>query len=231
MDNLQANLKASIGNLFTDSSPYLEDVLKLTNKSIEELYNEGKIAIRNESSLSGLALQFRVKKMLRDMGYDVGDGRSPDLEDLILKYQSNYETKLNIVIEVKSGKKPQVSRDDLRQLDDWIFDLSGEEDARKWKPKKIGGPNIGASQGVWIRHIHPTPHKGVMIYNGPTSKDFPSRSNECINPNDVDFVTKRNFCIIPFSILIRKYNEIKEGDLTTEQFWEEMHSAVGLLRE
>ena len=137
-----------------------------------------------------------------------------------------------IVLEIKSSNKasgPSIA--ELRELDDWVFELSGEEFARK---EGLGGgcdPLAVSSYGmVTERHTHPSPHKGVMVFNGPREKKFQERQEKDILVSDQkDFVFKRNICIISLECLISWYDEYQINNSVNSNFWEIIHSTVGVL--
>jgi len=175
-------------------------------------------------SLEGEDLTRRVQEILKQMGFNVEKGR-PGKEDLIIRKPSP------VVIEVKSRRnKEGILYEHLRQLDDRIFELSGEEEARKgnvpvFKPTwSYGKSVIGGSS-----FNHPKPHKGVLIFNGPTSIPFHARSGSCLPPNQKDFVEKRRLCIIPFATLIKYYERYKEDASASDTLWGKMLSTVRVL--
>ena len=104
------------------------------------------------------------------------------MEDFVVKSPFDYEPSKPIVLEVKSSRKQHISRDQLRQLDDWVFELSGEQEARKYGLQGKGGIDTLAfvSHGMVTREsrprYHPTPHKGVFIFNGPVGTPFNKRN-------------------------------------------------------
>ncbi len=133
-------------------------------------------------------------------------------------------------VEVKSSQKPHVSRDNLRQLDDRVFDLAGEVKARK---EGLGGgldPLALVTQGLASRKKrHPTPHKGVMIFNGPVGLDFSERRSICFDENDREFIEKRNFCIISLDVLIDYVKAFEKDEAIRFILWENIHKTAGML--
>jgi len=174
----------------------------------------------------------RVKKIFSEMGFEVSQGRANNLEDFIIKPRQHFKMKSPLVVEVKSGKKHYVDRKSLRQLDDWVFELSGEDKARKGDTLNASakaGWSYGSSVMMPKAYEHPTPHKGVMIYNGPVGVVFEERGTNCINPSDEEFANKRFFCIIPFHVLIRYSERISAEEIEPEELWEKIHKTSGLL--
>jgi hypothetical protein len=113
-----------------------------------------------------------------------------------------------------------------------VFELSGEEKARKGDTLNDSF-QAGWSYGKPVlfpkQYKHPTPHKGVLIYNGPVSVTFNDRNANCISPNDGEFVSKRFLCIIPFHELVGYSKNVLEEKIKPEQLWEEIHKTSGLL--
>ena len=172
------NLKLVIEN-YVSSLPSLlryDMMLKEIETILESLSETGALTLGHDKDLTGKALEIRIRLLFEKMGFDVVKGRS-SMEDFIIKPPLDTQISDPLVLEVKSSQKPNLSRDNLRQLDDWVFDLSGEEKARK---EGLGGgvdPLAMVTQGLASRKKrHPTPHKGVLIFNGPVGIDFSVRS-------------------------------------------------------
>ncbi len=167
--------------------------------------------------------------LFEKLGFDVVKGRS-SMEDFIIKPPSDTQINDPLVLEVKSSQKPHLSRDNLRQLDDWVFDLSGEEKARK---EGLGGgvdPLAMVTQGLASRKKrHPTPHKGILIFNGPVGIDFSERSSICFDENDREFIEKRNFCIISLDVLVNYMKAFEKDEAIRLIFWESIHKTAGML--
>jgi len=118
--------------------------------------------------------------------------------------------------------------DDLRQLDDWVFDLSGEAQARR---QGLGGGFDGLAmlmQGARTRrHRHPTPHKGILVFNGPVGTPLSQRTITCLHSNDLAFVQTRNFCIISLAKLMESVQNIQANTLAPGNFWDSLHATAG----
>ena len=159
-------------------------------------------------------------------------GRAKNLEDFIIEPHKNFSIQSPLIVEVKSGKDQYTHREHLRQLDDWVFELSDEDKARK-------GDTLNDSfQMCWFegnvittpkQYKHPTPHKGVMVYNGPVGVMFKDKNKNCINPNDSEFVNKRFFCITPFNILVKCSEKFFAKEIELEELWEKIQKTSGLL--
>ncbi len=125
------------------------------------------------------------------------------------------------MLEIKSSRHFQISVDDLRQLDDWVFDLSGEEKTRK---KGLGGGIdvlAMATQGMLSESKrHPDPHKGVLIFNGTLGMPFEERISSKLHSNQIELVEKRNFCIISIQDLLKLFEK-------PEEVWSILHETAG----
>jgi len=184
-------------------------------KEITLLQESGKISLGLDQNLGGFSLELRVKELFKSAGFNIENGRK-GYEDFTINADKKFSTQESIVIEVKSSKSAVPKLDDLRQLDDWVFKLSGEEDARK-----NGITSYSMFNTISQTNKHPTPYKGLFIFNGPIGIDFESRSKTCIHPSQMDFVITRNFCIITLNALI---DLLKNDD---EFIWNTIHNTVG----
>jgi len=230
-ETLRHAIKAVIGQT---EKPLLHKIMQAVNSELECLCGEGAITVGPDYSLTGLGLECRVKELFQKVGFEIHRGRD-GMEDFIVNAPPNAKPTTPLVLEVKSSRKPHVVRDELRQLDDWVFELSGEQEARKHGLGGKGGVDHLAfvSWGLVSRQsqrvFHPTPHKGVLVFNGPIELPFSKRASDCIGPNDRDFVYKRNFCVIPFQILLG-YCEGCMGDpAKMHELWTLIQSTAGTL--
>ena len=146
------------------------------------------------------------------------------MEDLVVDPPNGFSPPKPLVVEVKSSRKPNISRDDLRQLDDWVFELSGEEDARK---HGIGVPGAIITQGLGAVGRHPTPHKGVMVFNGPLTVPFDLRTGS-LGANEEEFARKRSFAIIPSATLLACAKAIDARRDRRSEIWSAIHVCEGL---
>ncbi|MBB1445090.1 hypothetical protein [Pseudoalteromonas sp. SG43-3] len=183
--------------------------------NLEKLHETGELSLGNDKDLSGKPLELRVKELFKKAGFNIKNGRN-GYEDFTISPDNNFSIQDSIVIEVKSSKNISPKLSDLRQLDDWVFNLSGEENARKH--------GLGSSeQFTWSGGMtkHPTPHKGLFIFNGPIGHDFNERLNKFIHPSQLDFLNKRNFCAISLNKLVY----LLSGD--KESAWNAIHETIG----
>jgi hypothetical protein len=194
---------------------------KVLDRELRALQKNGDLVLESDECLSGFSLELRVQRLFEAAGFAISEGR-PGMEDFVVGPNEEDGKKDNLVLEVKSSRSAQPSLDDLRQLDDWVFDLSGEETARK---KGLGGgPDVLAmSTGGMLSRPkrHPTPHKGILIFNGPISIPFADRPPQLLHPNQLEFAMKRNFCIIGLDRL----TELLKSE--RQSVWETLHNTVG----
>lgn len=228
LTQLQSAIRDIIKNM---GSPILQDVHAGIQAELKQLCNDRHISFGPDHNVGEFGLECRVKDLFLRMGLLVRDGRK-GLEDLIVTPvtppEGNSPTiplpAIPLVVEVKSSRKAFISRDDLRQLDDWVFELSGEEQARKHGITLPGNPILQGYGGVTGRHG--TPHKGVMVFNGPVGMPFNSRT-VCLGPNEEEFAKKRNFAIIPLATLIDCEKEITSRSELLSQIWASIHKCEG----
>lgn len=193
---------------------YLLDELKA-------LQRKGELSLGRDEDLSGMSLELRVQQLFQSVGFDIREGRV-GMEDFVVEPCEHDKITDKLVLEVKSSRNVQLQLDDLRQLDDWVFDLSGEELARK--VGLGGGVDLLALQTggmMSARKRHPKPHKGVLVFNGPLGVGFASRSSSILHSNLLEFAEKRNFCVIGLGQLIK----LLKSDRQT--VWETLHKTVG----
>lgn len=199
-------------------------------EALVELADEGFLELDPDYRLTGKSLEIRVKKVLEEVGFTIRSSRE-GFEDFIIIPPENTNTRDPIVLEVKSSRQPQIKREDLRQLDDWVFDLSNEHKARKHGLGGGGDLLSYASGGVFTSiNRRPSPHKGVMIFNGPVSTQFDQRRTSCLAANDIEFVEKRNFCVVPFESLLTFVSMIRDYTSTEVELWEKLHECIGVLQ-
>ena len=207
--------------------PGFDEVLNVMEGTLKALCKDGLVVLGPDYTLRNQALEFRVKEIFQGMDFDIRPGR-PKLEDFVVNTPASCPRSDPLVVEVKGSIRPNVGREDLRQLDDWVFDLSGEEKVRKRKRPR---PNTfyitaGLPKGP---SRHPSPHKGVMIFNGPVERPFSKRSATCLNPNDLEFVQKRNFCIVPFAVLGSYFQSYYRDSSLALGLWTQMQEMAGVL--
>lgn len=205
----------------------LADVVRLVYDELRGLAESGRLRLGEDKDLTGESLEVRVFLLLKSVGLAVSRGR-PGHEDIVVQSPSDAKTIRPLVIEVKSDRKPSVQRDDLRQLDDWVFDLSQEEVARK---QGLGGgfdPLAMATNGlISQKHQHPSPHKGVLIFNAPVGVPFINRTASCMSSDELAFAAKRNFCVMPLNSLVDAAQAIVQGKTSLVEFWEHVQQCEG----
>ena len=227
---LSAELVAAIESQTRDSAGEPLAVLsRAIQQELRRLAEAGLLSLGSDKDLTGESLEVRVFLLLQAMGINVVRGRQ-GMEDFVAHPPDGATPNRPLVIEVKSDRKPTVQREDLRQLDDWVFDLSQEEIARK---KGLGGGldtlAMVTNGLVSSTHHHPSPHKGVLIYNAPVGVPFDQRTSTSLSSDELAFVKKRNFCIVPINDLISIAKAIQQGQKDLLSTWKEIHETCGTL--
>ncbi|MDD5473142.1 MAG: hypothetical protein PHU34_03230 [Candidatus Methanoperedens sp.] len=227
--NTKELLSTAIRQVIESNNFTVEELKSWFDDELEYLVKYGKISYKDDRYLGGIALEIRIRNIFESLGFSVTKGKE-GLYDAIIYPQKNLEPTKPIVLEIKSGKDISPTRSDLRQLDDWVFELSGEEKARKYG---LGGEIDAialATDGLILpKYDHPSPHKGVMIYNNTAGVHFTSKVDNWLGKNEEDFSIKRNFCVMTFKTLLSWYNEIHKGNKKVATFWEKIHSTQGKL--
>lgn len=230
MTNILGSELISAINTYVGNHPEktFSEVSNAIGKELNRLSESGSLALGNDKDLTGESLEIRVFLLLRDMGIPIDRGRE-GLEDFVAKAPENTTPNIPLAIEVKSNRKPCVTREHLRQLDDWVFDLSQEEMARK---KGLGGKSdpVAMIHGglMTTTHHHPTPHKGVLVFNAPVGMLFEQRISSPLGPDEIDFAIKRNFCVISIDALISASESIQQGHKNVLDIWQKIHETCGI---
>lgn len=227
IDDFKEVLRKGIRNLMASDLEAIESSLW---DVIEELIDAGELETGPDHSLSGRFLEAEVRSTFRKMGFDVSRGPKGE-HDAKVEPPSGFDPEKPCVVEVKSSaKRAGPNRRDLRQLDDWVYELSDEKEARK---QGLGGKadTQSIATGGWFppTHHHPTPHKGVMVFNGPVGMPFDQRPRKCLGANEEEFAQKRDFCIIPFGSLLEWAQAIERESSLARQLWGAMHACAGEL--
>lgn len=229
IDGLRKACQGFASELSTNS---YNDLLSSFKKLLDIMARDGRVDIGEDAKLTNGALEIRVKMLFEHAGMEVMDGR-PGMEDLVVKPPENSGCYIPLAIEVKSKNKQSPLMDHLRQLDDYVFDLSREKEVRKrglskWnKPKsQIGGMSIGAIQPP---HIHPDRHKGVFVFNGPLGVPFENRPENWIESNQKQFVEDRGFCLMSLEALITWAEACHDNADRLNQFWKNIYETNGIL--
>jgi hypothetical protein len=195
----------------------------------------GKLHMNNGYRLAADELVTWVQCTLKEMGLSARIGR-PKLEDLVVDVPEFAADSCPWVVEVKSGAKVNPNIRNLRQLDDWVFDLSGERRIRrsslelgKGKPN-VSHRYIGAIQPA---AVHPTTHKGVLIYNGPVGMPLNQRPRPMLGKNqgenELKFADVRSFCVISLPCLDSWATACAISPTALKEFWSSVQICMGEL--
>ena len=110
------------------------------------------------------------------------------------------QIRIRFVLEVKSASKNWGNLAHLRQLDDWVYDISGEETLRKATPGDI---QAVATMGYMTQsdEVAAKRYKGVFVFN-PRGRSM----SEALSPQWPsgleEFAKKRGFCLMTFAQLL-----------------------------
>lgn len=209
-----------------------EDLESWFHRKMEILVNDGKLFYRHDEYLGGKALEIKVRHILKLIGLTISFDKNIDC-DGIINHNDNFNIKKPIVLEIKSGKSNCPSRTQLRQLDDYIFELSGEEKARK---EGLGGTGLKYDplHNMYGRNLvkqkklyHPTPHKGLMIYNNTEGTFFKESFHFELEFNEKVFCAKRDICVLSYKEFLDISKLIMEDKMQIEDFWNLIHKTVG----
>jgi hypothetical protein len=225
LENVMTVLEDGIRGL---NAPRLCDVEKAINSVIDSLIDDDILDLGPDHQLGGRGLESRVRCIFREMGFIVEKG--PDgYYDVLIKPAGGWKPTYPLVVEIKSGKSPSPGRHELRQLDDWVFELSGEEAVRKGKavaPGNLITRGLGGSL-----YSHPTPHKGLMIYNGSLGTSFADRTqgDAWLGANEKEFAERRAFCVASLPCILEWFDRHKRDDTIAHRLWETIHATIGVL--
>ena len=195
----------------------VDDLLQVVEKEAEILAASGELDLGPAHAAGGKVLEFSVKQAFRSGGFQVVDG-PPGEHDALVQPPPNARWKMPVVLEIKSSKLPSPARGDLRQLDDWVFGLSGEARIRRRGTMSIDefGPRL-------------TRHKGVMVFNGPVGTPFNQRAPNWLGGNEVAFAELHFLCVARLDHVLAWCGRAQGDEAQRLQFWEAMYGTGGAL--
>jgi|GEM_PF-4535385 len=201
------DLKAKLRQVIIQLPPNVQDyqtLLDTCEQELKALTRDGSIRFGPDYTLANQALEVRVENIFASLGFYIQRGRK-GYEDFSVRATSAYADRsalTPLVIEVKSSvKSSSPSRDDLRQLDDWVFDVSGEEHQRKGRQRwvTIENSQTGEKRSIpWLGP--PTRHKGVFIFNGPTMTKFDDRPAKWLGANEEELPSPVTSALFPLAV-------------------------------
>lgn len=154
---------------------------------------------------NGKSLEVAVFEAFKLLGFDdIKQIRETDLEDWIFEFKNISDYQYGI-IEVKGSEK-RTSLSNLTQCNKWIEDYLLE----------------GKSA------------KGIFVTNQNRMKEYPSSLEDRLHfePNELDYATKREICIIPSCVLFEAVNNTLKVKQKTRSELEEIFSKTnGLLKQ
>ena len=182
-------------------------------------------------TLGGTELQARVREIFESIGLSVGEGPT-DREDLILNAPDLKEPTIPIIVEVKSGNKTRPNHSHLRQLDDWVFDVSDEGNVRRKGILNQGRKRNWLSRGAeQASPLHSNPHKGLLIYNGPLDVPFEDRPQPILDEHTRKLAEKRSFCVMSMRSLLSWAGACQNSEIELAEFWKNVQMSMGELDE
>ena len=198
-------------------------------------------------------LETKVADSLRSVGLTVTLGRTRR-EDWLVEAPADWPPQLPMAVEVKSsmpdrrpgdrkprsGASPTLTH--LRQLDDYVFELSGEKAIRLrsltqdnnplFTKQNIGPPGMGISflttkGALPYSPVTDTPHKGLLVFNGPADIPFHEREEDWLGRNVKTFAEERTFCILSLSTLMAWVHACGSNRERQKYFWNVMCRTFG----
>lgn len=226
MDDLRRAIRTAVSTM---DQPDYDALLKTFRDELNQLRKQRKIALGPDQSLGGDGLAVRVAELLAELGFTVQPGREENLEDLIVRPPATFTPAVPLVLEIKSGKAVSPNRDGLRELDDWVFEVSGEEQVRKGQ-LSVSHIHGWLTFGLGATLIsHPSPHKGMFVYNGQLGTPFADRAKNWLGANEQEFAAKRNFCVASLECLVAWHSWCSRDMSARASFWQTIHATAGVL--
>ena len=198
----------------------------------------------DDYQLTNTELEDRVAELFSLAGFNVSAGR-PNKEDLLFEPPDDWVPQIPMAVEVKSTiveHKKRLLTEHLRQLDDRIFELSGEKEIRgrtltQWKNPvlvegHIGPPGLGVkfieTRGALpYSPVHPIPYKGILVFNGPTTTPFDKRLIDWLGDEQKQFAEARSFCVMSLKTLLDWVEACDSNGDLRETFWRVLHETFG----
>lgn len=174
----------------------IADLTDEKNSLIQELKNERQpIEILWKSDKP---LEKSVEKVLKSMGAIINTDENAEFENAA-DCSFTYKT-MNFAVEIKSTAKQMVDKKGLRQVRDWVEDLS---DAKK-------------------------EYKGLFIVSNEVNKEPSKRSSSFLPDNLIEYAKKQEIAVIPVKTLFNIYNTTKDDVSLIDKFFKELYSQNGI---
>jgi hypothetical protein len=213
-----------------DSCVY-EELMETFEHALKNLLQQGLVHFGPDYKLGGKALEFRVQTIFEQLDFRVETPRQKQEEFIVSA--ANCKRGIPVVVEVKSSNKATISREYLRQLDDYIYELSDEQAIRLagLRPKKTG--TVIRPFGNWIGETtHPKPHKGLLVFNGPVTLPFDDEGRlrtNWVGHNELEFARTRGFCLVRFETLLAWQSLCLSDAKKLPCFWNAIHDTFGVM--
>lgn len=143
-------------------------------------------------------LEKSIEKVLKSMGAIINTDENTESENAA-DCSFAYKT-MNFAVEIKSTTKQVVDKKGLRQVRDWVEDLS---DAEK-------------------------DYKGLFIVSNEVNKEPSKRSSSFLPDNLIEYAKKQEIAVISVKTLFNIYNATKDDASLTDKFFKGLYSQNGV---
>jgi len=153
--------------------------------------------------------------------------RKPSAEDEnAAKQDAKPAPSCRMVLEIKSSRK-WGSLKDLRQLDDWVYQVSGEEELRKGNAIDFEAIASGGTLSISGR-VAGRRHKGVLVFN-PIGRPLSKALAPDWETGHVQFAENRAMCMMTFQQLVYLVSCVARGEADAEWMLKAIDSTQGAL--
>ncbi len=175
--------------------------------------------------LTGPELEREVRTVFLELGATLVDQGGRDNHDGYFHYGPDDRQVFRFVLETKSTTRRPANLEMVRQLDDWVYQLSGEEWARKHGSKINGLALLTDGLGTSAAQ-HLKPHRGVLVLNHCCMKPLPRP--EPFPGKVVEFAQTRAFCLLTWPDLLLLRRRVSEGSTTGDRVLRAMWDTFGV---
>jgi len=177
--------------------------------------------------LTGPELEREVHTVFLQLGATLVDQGGRDNHDGYFHYGPDDRQVFRFVLETKSTTRRPANLEMVRQLDDWVYQLSGEEWARKHGSKINGLALLTDGLGTSAAQ-HLKPHRGVLVLNHCCMKPLPRP--EPFPGKVVEFAQTRAFCLLTWPDLLDLRHMVTEARVSGQDVLRAVWATFGVLR-